>query len=61
MLLWLWCRLAAIAPIQPLVWEPPCAADAALKQTKKEVKERILKAAREKLRLLHGSPSKVIA
>ena len=36
MLLWLWRRLAAVAPIRPLAWEPPCAADAALKnkQTK---------------------------
>ena len=24
-LLWLWCRLAAAAPIQPLAWEPPYA------------------------------------
>jgi len=24
-LLWLWCRLAAAAPIRPLAWEPPCA------------------------------------
>ena len=23
-LLWLWCRLAAVAPIRPLAWEPPC-------------------------------------
>jgi len=30
-LLWLWCRLAATAPIQPLAWEPPYAVDAALK------------------------------
>ena len=22
-LLWLWCRLAAVAPIGPLSWEPP--------------------------------------
>ena len=22
-LLWLWCRPAAIAPVQPLAWEPP--------------------------------------
>ena len=27
--LWLWCRLAAAAPIQPLAWEPPYAAGAA--------------------------------
>ena len=31
-LLWLWRRLAAIAPIRPLVWEPPYAADAAPKR-----------------------------
>ena len=28
-LLWLWCRLVATAPIQPLAWEPPYAAGAA--------------------------------
>ena len=31
-LLWLWHGLAAVAPIRPLVWEPPCAVDAALKR-----------------------------
>ena len=30
-LLWLWCRLAAVAPIGLLAWEPPYAAGAALK------------------------------
>ena len=39
-MLWLWCRLAAIAPIGPLTWEPPCAAGAALKKERKEGKER---------------------
>ena len=34
-LLWLWCRLAAIAPIRPLAWEPPYAAGAALEKGKK--------------------------
>ena len=33
-LLWLWCRLAATAPIRPLAWEPPYAAEAALKMAK---------------------------
>jgi len=33
--LWLWHRLAAEAPIQPLVWELPYAAGAALKRKKK--------------------------
>ena len=30
-LLWLWCRPAAVVLIQPLAWEPPYAAGAALK------------------------------
>ena len=30
-LLWLWCRLAGVAPIQPLAREPPYASGAALK------------------------------
>ena len=34
-LLWLWRRLAAIAPIRPLAWQPPYAAGAALEKTKK--------------------------
>ena len=40
MLLWLWCRRAAVAPIGPLVWEPPYAMGAALKKAKKKKKER---------------------
>ena len=36
MLLWLWHRLAATAPIQPLACEPPYAAGAVLKRQKKE-------------------------
>ena len=32
MLLWLWCRPAAAAPIQPLAWELPYATCAALKK-----------------------------
>ena len=40
MLLWLWCRPAAAAPIQPLTWELPYASDVALKnkQTNKQTK-----------------------
>ena len=34
-LLWLWCRLAATAPIQSLAWEPPYASGEALEKTKK--------------------------
>ena len=38
-LLWLWCRPAAVAPIQPLAWELPYAEGAALKRQKKKKKE----------------------
>ena len=44
-LLWLWCRLAATAPIRPLAWEPPYASGAALekdKKTKKKKKKDVL-------------------
>ena len=34
LLLWLWCRLAATAPIRPLAWEPPYAAGAAQEMSK---------------------------
>ena len=32
----LWCKPAAIPPIRPLAWEPPCAAGAALKRQKQK-------------------------
>ena len=38
MLLWLWRRSVATALIRPLAWEPPYAADAALKDKKKKKK-----------------------
>ena len=38
-LLWLWCRLAAAAPIQPLAWEPPYAVGVAIKSKKKKKKK----------------------
>ena len=38
-LLWLWCSPAATAPIQPLAWEPPYAAGAALKDKKTKTKQ----------------------
>ena len=36
----LWCRLAAIAPIQPLAWEFSYALGVALKRPKKKKKEK---------------------
>ena len=35
--LWLWCRLAAAALIQPLAWELPYAMDMALKSQKNKL------------------------
>ena len=40
MLPWLWCRLAAAAPIRPLAWEPPYAAGVPLKRQKKKKKRK---------------------
>ena len=37
-LLWLWCRLATVAPIQPLAWKPPYAVSVALKKKKRQRK-----------------------
>ena len=39
-LLWLWCRSAAVAPIQPLAWELPYAMGIALKRPKKKKKKK---------------------
>ena len=39
-LLWLWCRLAATAPIRPLAWEPQYATGAALKSKKEKRKKK---------------------
>ena len=39
-LLWLWLKLAAAAPIQPLAWECSYAMGAALKKKEKKVKKR---------------------
>ena len=45
MLLWLWCRLAAIVPIRPLAWKLPYAASVALKsKTNKQTNKKPLKA-----------------
>jgi len=38
-LLWLWHRLEATAPIQPLAWEPPYAVGAAQRNSKKTKKK----------------------
>ena len=36
-LLWLWSRLAAVAPMGLLAWELPCAAGVAIKRKKKKI------------------------
>ena len=42
-LLWLWCRLMAMAPVGPLAWERPSAICAALKRQKTKKKFKKLK------------------
>ena len=39
-LLWLWCRLAAIAPIGPLAWESAYAMGVALGKAKRTKKKK---------------------
>jgi len=39
-LLWLWRRLVATAPIRPLAWEPPYAAGAAQEIAKRQKKKK---------------------
>ena len=39
-LLWLWCKLAAIALMGPLAWEAPYARSAALKRQKRKRKKK---------------------
>ena len=39
-LLWLWRRLAAVAPVRPLAWEPPYAMGAAPKRQKTKKKKK---------------------
>ena len=46
-LLWLWHRLVATAPIRPLTWEPPYVTGVALEKTKKKKKKFITKTSRE--------------
>ena len=42
-LLWLWCRLAATAPVQPLAWGLPYTMSAALKKEKgKEILDKTI-------------------
>ena len=57
-LLWLWRRLVATAPVRPLAWEPPYAAGAALEKAKRpkiKIKIRIKKIQRKQLFSLNVS------
>jgi len=56
-LLWLWCRLAAVAPIQPLAWELPYIESAALNKKAKQNKSKQNKT----LHLLNFSSEDIIS
>ena len=58
-LVWLWRRPAATVPIQPLAWESPYAAGAALKKKKKK-KKRPQKNCKSKTQKDQMFPSKVL-
>ena len=47
-MLWLWCRLAAVASIRSVAWELPYAAGAALKKQEQKKKERERERERER-------------
>ena len=50
--LWLWRRLAAVAPGRPLAWEPPCVIGVALKGQKTKDKKKKKKKRRRRRRSL---------
>ena len=52
----LWCRPAAIAPIQPLAWEPPYAADVALKNKPPKKDKKINKIKVKKAKVTQYGP-----
>ena len=52
-LLWLWRRLAATAPIRPLAWEPPCATGAAQEMAEKTKKKKKKKKKKERNEYIH--------
>ena len=57
-LLWLWCTLAAVAPIRPLAREPPYAMNVALKIKKKKKKKKKEKKKEKKRKENRPSKSK---
>ena len=62
-LLWLWCRPAATALIQPLAWELPYATGTALKKTKgkkKKGKGRRLEKTEKQCKTLDGWTKKML-
>ena len=46
LLLWLWCRLAAVALMQPLAWEPPYAMSVALQSKKQKTRTKTFAASK---------------
>ena len=59
-LLWVWHRLAAAAPIRPLAWELPCAAGAALKSKTAKNKNRLKNKSKEGKQRKKGGRKKYI-
>ena len=56
LLLWLWCRPAAVALIKPLAWEPPYAVGVALKKSKAKKRKKKKKERKEKNKPFQSPP-----
>ena len=58
--LWLWCRRASVALIEPLAWEPPYASGATLKRLKKNlIKNKNKNSYRNKFQGIHPKELKI--
>ena len=61
MLLWLWCRLAAVALIRPLEWESSYASGVALKGKKQKTKQNNPQTNKEKEMVSRSTPTALCA
>ena len=52
-LLWLWCRPAATAPILPLAWEPPYVVGMALKKNEKKKQNKTISSEIDQVKYTH--------
>ena len=56
-LLWLWHKPAAVAPIVPLAWEPPYATGTVLKKAKKKKQKKRKQKKKRKKKIPRNKPT----